>query len=67
MTTIAFIGLGVMGAPMARNLLKGGHTVRAFDIPSAQNSVSMFLVSKKQLKGEEQGNPSRFPFVVSWR
>ena len=52
---------------MARNLLKGGHTVRAFDIPSAQNSVSMFLVSKKQLKGEEQGNSSRFPFVVSWR
>ena len=67
MTTIAFIGLGVMGAPMARNLLKGVHTVRAFDIPSAQNSVSMFLVSKKQLKGEEQGNSSRFPFVVSWR
>ena len=32
MSTVAFIGLGVMGEPMARNLLKGGHTVRAFDV-----------------------------------
>jgi 2-hydroxy-3-oxopropionate reductase len=27
MTTVAFIGLGVMGAPMARNLLAAGHDV----------------------------------------
>ena len=32
MTTIAFIGLGNMGGPMARNLLKAGHAVRAFDL-----------------------------------
>ncbi len=25
MATIGFIGLGIMGAPMAGNLLKGGH------------------------------------------
>ena len=30
--TIAFIGLGTMGRPMASNLLKGGLTIRAFDI-----------------------------------
>jgi 3-hydroxyisobutyrate dehydrogenase len=29
--TIAFIGLGQMGAPMARNLLKAGHTVSGHD------------------------------------
>ena len=29
---IAFIGLGHMGAPMAINLHKAGHTVRAFDL-----------------------------------
>lgn len=29
--TIAFIGLGQMGAPMARNLLKGGYVVRGHD------------------------------------
>ena len=32
MSTIAFIGLGNMGAPMAINLQKAGHTVRAFDL-----------------------------------
>jgi 4-hydroxybutyrate dehydrogenase/sulfolactaldehyde 3-reductase len=32
MSTVAFIGLGLMGEPMARNLLKGGHVVRAFDV-----------------------------------
>ncbi|RKP43884.1 3-hydroxyisobutyrate dehydrogenase [Trinickia fusca] len=29
---IGFIGLGNMGAPMARNLLKHGHTVQVFDL-----------------------------------
>lgn len=35
MTTIAFIGVGNMGGPMARNLLKAQFAVRAFDL-SAQ-------------------------------
>ncbi|MET3790091.1 3-hydroxyisobutyrate dehydrogenase [Aquamicrobium terrae] len=32
MTTIAFIGLGNMGNPMAANLVKAGHTVIGFDL-----------------------------------
>lgn len=32
---IAFIGLGNMGGGMAANLVKAGHTVRAFDLESA--------------------------------
>ncbi|MHB8529948.1 MAG: NAD(P)-binding domain-containing protein, partial [Caulobacteraceae bacterium] len=32
MTTVAFIGLGHMGAGMAANLAKAGHEVRAFDL-----------------------------------
>ena len=32
MATIAFIGLGNMGGPMARNLVKAGHSVRGFDM-----------------------------------
>ena len=32
MATIAFIGLGNMGLPMLRNLLKAGHAVHAFDL-----------------------------------
>ncbi|MGW0039222.1 3-hydroxyisobutyrate dehydrogenase [Gordonia sp. NPDC003376] len=31
MTTIAFLGLGNMGGPMAANLVKAGHTVHGFD------------------------------------
>jgi L-serine 3-dehydrogenase (NAD+) len=32
MTTIAFIGLGHMGLPMARNLLKAGFNLQVFDL-----------------------------------
>ena len=32
MTTIAFIGLGNMGNPMAANLVKAGHSVHGFDL-----------------------------------
>jgi len=32
MTTIAFIGLGNMGGPMAANLVKAGHSVQGFDV-----------------------------------
>jgi 3-hydroxyisobutyrate dehydrogenase len=35
-TTIAFLGLGNMGGPMATNLVAGAHAVRGFDpVPSA--------------------------------
>jgi 3-hydroxyisobutyrate dehydrogenase len=32
MARVAFIGLGNMGGPMAANLAKAGHTVKAFDL-----------------------------------
>ncbi|MEM7027974.1 MAG: sulfolactaldehyde 3-reductase [Chloroflexota bacterium] len=32
MTKIAFVGLGTMGLPMARNLIHGGHDVTGFDL-----------------------------------
>ncbi|MBU0806561.1 MAG: 3-hydroxyisobutyrate dehydrogenase [Gammaproteobacteria bacterium] len=35
MTTIAFIGLGHMGLPMARNLLKAGFNLNVFDLLQA--------------------------------
>ena len=31
---IGFVGLGIMGRPMAHNLMKGGHTVYLYSIPS---------------------------------
>ena len=39
---IGFVGLGIMGTPMAANLLAGGHQVHAFDI----RPVSDALLSK---------------------
>ena len=36
MARIGFIGLGNMGLPMARNLLKAGHAVRGYDVSRAQ-------------------------------
>jgi 3-hydroxyisobutyrate dehydrogenase len=35
MAQIGFIGLGNMGLPMARNLIKAGHTVTGYDLNSA--------------------------------
>ena len=35
MATIGFIGVGNMGGPMVRNLLKAGHKVKAFDVIKA--------------------------------
>ena len=32
MSTVAFIGLGNMGNPMAANLVKAGHVVQGFDL-----------------------------------
>ena len=32
MATVAFIGLGNMGGPMAKNLMKAGHAVTVFDL-----------------------------------
>lgn len=40
MSSIGFIGLGNMGLPMVLNLIKAGHTVKAFDVnTSAMDAV----------------------------
>jgi 3-hydroxyisobutyrate dehydrogenase len=40
MTTAGFIGLGNMGGPMARNLLKAGYRLRAFDLAPAARKAA---------------------------
>jgi 3-hydroxyisobutyrate dehydrogenase len=40
MTSIAFIGLGNMGGPMAANLVKAGHTVHGFDLMPASRDAA---------------------------
>jgi 4-hydroxybutyrate dehydrogenase/sulfolactaldehyde 3-reductase len=37
--TIGFVGLGTMGGPMARNLIRAGFTVRAYDINSESKAA----------------------------
>ncbi len=41
MSTVAFLGLGNMGGPMAANLVAGGHTVHGFDlVPELRESAA---------------------------
>ena len=36
---IGFIGLGNMGAPMARNLIKAGHDLLGFDVAPTMSKI----------------------------
>jgi len=41
MTTIAFLGLGNMGAPMSANLVNAEYAVRGYDpVPAARESAA---------------------------
>ncbi|WP_439498232.1 3-hydroxyisobutyrate dehydrogenase [Bosea sp. (in: a-proteobacteria)] len=59
MTTIAFIGLGNMGGPMAGNLVKAQHRVIAFDLvqeskdAAAELGVSIAASAKEAVKDAE--------------
>lgn len=59
MTTIAFIGLGNMGNPMAANLVKAGHQVRGFDLvadnltTAAANGVTISDSATSAVDGAE--------------
>ena len=39
MSNIGFVGLGIMGTPMADNLIKAGHKLALFSIPSVPQSL----------------------------
>lgn len=39
MSKIGFVGLGIMGTPMAAHLIKAGHEVRLFSIPSVPDAL----------------------------
>ncbi|MCO5069664.1 MAG: 3-hydroxyisobutyrate dehydrogenase [Rhizobiaceae bacterium] len=59
MTTIAFIGLGNMGGPMAANLVKAGHTVQGFDLMpenlalAADYGITTMRDARSALEGAE--------------
>jgi 3-hydroxyisobutyrate dehydrogenase len=59
MATIAFIGLGNMGGPMAANLVKAGHKVQGFDLVPASceaakaDGVTISATAKDAVKGAD--------------
>ncbi|WP_295810471.1 3-hydroxyisobutyrate dehydrogenase [uncultured Nitratireductor sp.] len=59
MATIAFIGLGNMGNPMAANLVKAGHSVQGFDLitenleTAASNGVTVMANADAAVKDAE--------------
>lgn len=59
MSTIAFIGLGNMGVPMAANLAKHGETVRGFDVVDEARArakelgIEVFETAEEAAKGAE--------------
>jgi len=62
MSNIGFIGLGIMGNAMARNLLKAGHTVVAYDI------VPALLVGYGAARGEScRDVAARTEIVITMR
>lgn len=60
MATIAFIGLGNMGAPMAANLVRNGHDVSVFDlIPEAVSALAA-LGAKAAASAEQACSGAEF-------
>ena len=63
MAAIGFIGLGNMGGPMARNLVKAGHALKVFDLAPAAVAA---LVEAGATKAETASDAARdVDFVVT--
>jgi 3-hydroxyisobutyrate dehydrogenase len=60
---IAFIGLGNMGAPMAINLVKAGHSVKAFDLSA--DALARVKAEGGQIAGSAQDAVQGAEVVIS--
>lgn len=63
MATIGFIGLGNMGGPMAINLAKAGHSVKAFDL--SQDAIQKVVAAGGQAATSAVDAAQNVEFVVS--
>lgn len=63
MATVAFIGLGNMGGPMAINLHKAGHQVQAFDLSAA--ALQQVATAGCQVAASAQAAVQGAEFVIS--
>ena len=50
---IAFIGLGNMGAPMAKNLIEAGHDVTGYDTAVAPDGIAMAQTAQAAVQDAE--------------
>ena len=56
---IGFIGLGIMGKPMAKNLLKAGHKLTVYDIVPAGMDEVVAAGAREGLVAEGRGEQDR--------
>jgi len=60
---VAFIGLGRMGGPMARNLLKAGHSLTVFDV--LRPNADALAAAGAEIAGSAGGAAADAEFVVT--
>jgi 2-hydroxy-3-oxopropionate reductase len=60
---IGFVGLGIMGTPMAEHLIKGGHEVHLFSIPNVPASL-VEAGGKAHSSGKEVAQHADIIFVM---
>jgi 2-hydroxy-3-oxopropionate reductase len=63
MATIGFVGLGIMGAPMMRNLLKAGHTVVAYGRTPAKVDAAVAAGAQRGASNGDVG--ARAPIIIT--
>lgn len=61
---IGFVGLGVMGKPMAKNLIKAGHDVTVFDFKQDSIDELVALGAKGATNGKETAEDKEVVFTM---
>ena len=65
--TIGFIGLGIMGKPMAKNLVKAGYDVTVFDLKQASSERRFQHYRSFERRGYHHHDGSEFPACQTGR
>ena len=63
MSKVGFVGLGIMGTPMAEHLIKGGHDVSLYSIPSIPQSL-IDAGGKACVSGKEVAQNADIIFIM---
>jgi len=64
MAKIGFIGLGIMGKPMAKNLVKAGHSLIVHDLSEVAVSELVELGAEKGLSSKDLASKSKIIFTM---